>query len=274
MNQKSDSAPAIAAFYDNTVDAFDTLFDGSIHTGYWAEGASTLTEAQRALTDLVLDAQTIPSDGGRLLDLGCGQGGPALYAAERLGVGVFGVTLSPAQARLAKATAEDSGASARAEFHVMDMSAMSLPDASFDGAYAMESVFHVADKTAAFTEILRVLKPGATLAIADYHLIRAMPEQDLAIATGALAAAPLPTLIEWLRALEEAGFEAVESRDLSLDVLPSAAAMRQAVVERAESLTVVVGAEGLGLIEQAVDQYARIYTEDQGFALFTARKPG
>jgi cyclopropane-fatty-acyl-phospholipid synthase len=65
--------------------------------GYW-EAAGSLDEAQEAKLDLVcrkLDLQP----GMRVLDIGCGWGGTARFAAERYRVQVVGVTVSAEQAR-------------------------------------------------------------------------------------------------------------------------------------------------------------------------------
>ncbi|HEY1175305.1 MAG TPA: methyltransferase domain-containing protein [Phytomonospora sp.] len=272
MTEPPNSTDAIAAFYDATVGAFGALFDGCVHTGYWARGAEDLSRAQTDLTDLVLDAHDLPAD-GRLIDLGSGQGGPAIHAARRFGAYVVGVTLSAEQAEAATAAARETDVAEQVEFQVKDMRSTGLPDAAFDGAYAMESVFHVPDKGAAFAEAFRVLKPGAVLSIADYHHVHDMTPEDHGIATGMLAAAPLTPLDEWVSLMTAAGFESVEARDISADVLRSGAAMREAVVERREALTAVGGPEGYGMVGEAVAQYTRIYTEGQGFALFTARKP-
>ena len=68
--------------------------------GYWPQ-ASTLDEAQEAKLDLVcqkLDLQP----GMRVLDIGCGWGGAAKFAAERYGVQVVGITVSREQAQFAR----------------------------------------------------------------------------------------------------------------------------------------------------------------------------
>ena len=68
--------------------------------GYW-ENASTLDEAQEAKLDLVcrkLDLQP----GMHVLDIGCGWGGTAKFAAERYQVEVVGITVSEEQARFGK----------------------------------------------------------------------------------------------------------------------------------------------------------------------------
>ena len=65
--------------------------------GYW-KNSSTLDEAQEAKLDLVcrkLDLQP----GMHVLDIGCGWGGTAKFAAERYQVEVVGITVSEEQAR-------------------------------------------------------------------------------------------------------------------------------------------------------------------------------
>jgi len=68
--------------------------------GYWAN-ASTLQEAQEAKLDLVCRKLGL-RPGMRVLDIGCGWGGTAKYAAERYGVEVVGITVSEEQAKLAR----------------------------------------------------------------------------------------------------------------------------------------------------------------------------
>jgi cyclopropane-fatty-acyl-phospholipid synthase len=68
--------------------------------GYWETGAKTLEEAQAAKLDLICRKLKL-EQGMRLLDVGCGWGGLAKYAAERYGVRVVGVTVSKEQATLA-----------------------------------------------------------------------------------------------------------------------------------------------------------------------------
>jgi cyclopropane-fatty-acyl-phospholipid synthase len=69
--------------------------------GYW-DTASTLDQAQEAKLSLVcrkLDLQA----GMRVLDIGCGWGGTAKFAAERYQVEVVGITVSEQQATFGKA---------------------------------------------------------------------------------------------------------------------------------------------------------------------------
>jgi len=68
--------------------------------GYW-ENASTLDEAQEAKLDLVCRKLGL-RPGMRVLDIGCGWGGAAKFAAGRYKVEVVGITVSEEQLRFGK----------------------------------------------------------------------------------------------------------------------------------------------------------------------------
>ena len=88
--------------YDRGNDLFRHMLDNRMvySCGYWRR-ADTLEAAQEAKLDLIcrkLDLQP----GMRLLDIGCGWGGFAAYAAEEYGVEVVGVTVSKEQVPVAR----------------------------------------------------------------------------------------------------------------------------------------------------------------------------
>jgi len=89
--------------YDIGNDLYEAMLDPRmIYTcALWATGARTLEEAQDAKLDLVCKKLDLRA-GMRVLDLGCGWGGFAAFAAERYGVHVTGFTVSRDQVRWAK----------------------------------------------------------------------------------------------------------------------------------------------------------------------------
>ena len=68
--------------------------------GYW-RNANTLVEAQDAKVKLTLDKLML-QPGMKILDIGCGWGGAAKYAAENYGVSVVGITISKNQMKVAR----------------------------------------------------------------------------------------------------------------------------------------------------------------------------
>ena len=88
--------------YDLGNELFARMLDGRLiySCGYWKD-AATLDAAQEAKLDLVCRKLGL-RPGMRLLDIGCGWGGTARFAAERYGVSVVGITVSAEQAALAR----------------------------------------------------------------------------------------------------------------------------------------------------------------------------
>ena len=88
--------------YDIGNDLYRRMLDKRLiySCGYWTN-SSTLDEAQEAKLDLVCRKLDL-APGMKVLDIGCGWGGAARFAAERYGVEVLGVTVSEEQARLGK----------------------------------------------------------------------------------------------------------------------------------------------------------------------------
>lgn len=88
--------------YDLGNDLYEAMLDKRmVYTcGYWKD-ATTLDEAQEAKLDLVCRKIGLKA-GDRILDIGCGWGSFAKFAAERYGASVVGITISKEQAALAQ----------------------------------------------------------------------------------------------------------------------------------------------------------------------------
>ena len=99
-----------------------------------------------------------------VIDVGCGIGGPMRRVVREAGVRVVGVNTSTYQLEKAKSLNAEAGLDHMVDYlanSFMDMGAVA--DDTFDRGYAIESTCHAPDKVGAFTEIYRVLKPGALL---------------------------------------------------------------------------------------------------------------
>jgi cyclopropane-fatty-acyl-phospholipid synthase len=88
--------------YDIDNDLFTEMLDSRMiySCAYWAK-AKNLEQAQLNKLDLICRKLELKS-GEHLLDIGCGWGGLAKYAAENYGVKVTGITISKAQQKLAQ----------------------------------------------------------------------------------------------------------------------------------------------------------------------------
>ncbi|WP_333496902.1 cyclopropane fatty acyl phospholipid synthase [Kluyvera sp. CHPC 1.251] len=92
--------------YDIGNDLFALMLDPHMQysCGYWRD-AQTLEEAQNAKLKMICEKLQL-KPGMRLLDIGCGWGGLAAYAARNYGVSVDGVTISREQQKLAQQRCE------------------------------------------------------------------------------------------------------------------------------------------------------------------------
>ena len=185
-----------------------------------------------ATAELVGLMRAGPAD--HLLDIGSGIGGPARYFADRFGCRVTGIDLTPEFCEVARHLTRLLDLGGRVAFDCGDALAMPFADASFDGAYSMNVSMNIADKGRFYSEIHRVLKPGAWLVLSE-------------LAQGAGGAVDYPTpwaadsrasfLVtpeETRRGLRDAGFDVIESHDSVAQALEFGARSR-AMVARGEN---------------------------------------
>jgi len=169
-------AAAVRYHYDVGNEFFALFLDESMtySCAIFSRGAETLEEAQRTKLDLVATKLEL-KPGMRVLDVGCGWGSFAIHAARNYGVTVTGVTISPAQAELAREKVMDAGLGDEVEIRVADY--RQLPGSSFDAIASIGMSEHVGD-----TQIDRyaqslftLLRPGGVLL---NHAIAALDPED------------------------------------------------------------------------------------------------
>lgn len=172
--QYLDSA-SVAEAYDRWTEdrLLERLWGDHIHLGHYGDPPRAIgsVDFRQAKSDFVhqlvrwsgLDA--LPP-GSRVLDVGCGIGGSARILARDYGFDVLGISISPSQVRRATELTPE-GLSCR--FAVMDALALDLPEASIDAVWSVEASPHMPDKQRYADELLRVLRPGGRLSVADWN---------------------------------------------------------------------------------------------------------
>ena len=109
--------------------------------------------------------ESLPA-GTTVLDVGCGIGGSSRILAREYGFDVTGITISPGQVARAKALTPDG---IPAQFQVDDAMNLSFEADSFDVVWCIEAGPHMPDKAVFAQELMRVLKPGGILVVADWN---------------------------------------------------------------------------------------------------------
>ncbi|SOE17386.1 cyclopropane-fatty-acyl-phospholipid synthase [Hoeflea halophila] len=120
-NVLSRSRANAKAHYDIGEDLYRLFLDRDMQysCAYFPEGTATIEDAQ-TLKKRHLAAKLVLKPGQKVLDIGCGWGGLALYLAHLADVEVLGITLSERQLAVARRRAEVLGVSDRVRFELID----------------------------------------------------------------------------------------------------------------------------------------------------------
>ena len=166
------SSATVADAYDNwTQDKLlERLWGEHIHLGFYPLGKKNIDFRNAKVTfvhELVKwsGLDKLPK-GSRILDIGCGIGGSSRILAKYYGFNVTGITISPAQVKRAR---QLTPLGLNCNFQVMDALDLKFEDGSFDGVWSVEAGAHMNDKTKFADEMLRILRPGGYLALADWN---------------------------------------------------------------------------------------------------------
>ena len=135
--------------------------DWQYSCAYFADGANSLEQAQRDKKAHIA-AKLALKPGQRVLDIGCGWGGMALYLHEVAGVDVLGVTLSEEQLKIARERAAKAGVADHVQFELTDYR---LVEGPFDRIVSVGMFEHVgaAHYEEFFGKCRSLLKPDGVM---------------------------------------------------------------------------------------------------------------
>jgi len=156
-----------------------------------------------------------PQPRERILDIGCGIGGPARWIAAKIGCHVTGVDLTPEFCEAADALNAACGMADCVTIHNGSALDLPLPNAAFDRAYSQNVVMNIADKPRFYREAFRVLRPGGVLALSNVCAGPAGPPHFPVPWAETPATSFLATPEETRGDIAAAGFEILAFRDTS-----------------------------------------------------------
>jgi cyclopropane-fatty-acyl-phospholipid synthase len=172
-NTKSGSKRNISAHYDLGNDFYKEWLDPSMtySSALYSNGANDLQSAQNAKYRALAEATGI-KPGDHVLEIGCGWGGFAEYAASEIGCRVTGLTISREQLAFAQERISKAGLSDRVDFRFQDYRDET---GLYDRIISIEMFEAVGEKywPAYFAKLRECLKPGGK---AGLQIITIKPE--------------------------------------------------------------------------------------------------
>ncbi|XP_047941495.1 24-methylenesterol C-methyltransferase 2-like [Salvia hispanica] len=218
--EKAEKVPDfVDTFYNLVTDIYEWGWGQSFHFSPAIPGKSH-REATRIHEEMAVDLLNV-GPGKRILDAGCGVGGPMRAIAAHSGANVVGITINEYQVKRARAHNKKAGLDGLCEVVCGNFLEMPFEDNSFDGAYSIEATCHAPKLEEVYGEIYRVLKPGALYVSYEWvttELYRGDDAEHREVIQGIERGDALPGLrcySDIAAVANKVGFEIVQERDLA-----------------------------------------------------------
>ncbi|PMD41362.1 hypothetical protein L207DRAFT_632775 [Hyaloscypha variabilis F] len=225
-SRKEDYANITRNYYDLATGLYEEAWGQSFHFCRFAANEPFLQAIARhehyLATKMNLQSKM------KVLDVGCGVGGPAREIARFEDIHITGVNINDYQIQRASLAAERAGMSDQLNFVKGDFMQLPFPDNSFDAVYAIEATVHAPSLEGVYSEIFRVLKPGGIFGVYEWLMTEkydATNPHHREIRLGIEQGNGISNMVkveEGHRGIKAAGFELQHAEDLARrpDLIP------------------------------------------------------
>lgn len=207
-------------YYDLVTDFYEYGWGPSFHFAYPLSNESYHDAIIRLEHYLALRLEIKKTD--RILDVGCGIGGPLRNIARFTGATLVGLNNNLYQIKKGEKYNQRLGLNANCSFVKANfMDPLPFDDNSFDGVYTLEALCYAPNQAKVYAEIYRILKPGSKLVGTDWcvtpkydanNLKHLQLKEGIAIGDGL---SDIKSTSHVLESIKQAGFEVIEGRDLA-----------------------------------------------------------
>ncbi|KAL6129951.1 hypothetical protein ACLB2K_068333 [Fragaria x ananassa] len=223
--RKSNYTDMVNKYYDLVTSFYEYGWGESFHFAPRWKGESLRESIKRHEHFLALQLGLKP--GQKVLDVGCGIGGPLREIARFSSTSITGLNNNEYQISRGKELNRIAGVDKTCDFVKADFMKIPFPENTFDAVYAIEATCHAPDAYGCYKEIYRVLKPGQCFAAYEWCMTDSFDpnnaehqkiKAEIEIGDG------LPDIRltgKCLEALKQAGFEVIWEKDLAKDVKES-----------------------------------------------------
>ncbi|KAF8940047.1 S-adenosyl-L-methionine-dependent methyltransferase [Dissophora ornata] len=217
--QRQNAYKAVAnSFYDLATDFYEYAWGTSFHFCRFRPREPFQQAIARHEHYLAANMGIQPS--WKVLDIGCGVGGPAREIGHFTGAHVTGLNNNDYQINRAKRYAVTYGLDKKSDFVKGDFMSMPLDDNSYDACYAIEATVHASTLEGVYGEAYRILKPGGVFGCYEWvmtDLYDPTNPEHLRIVRGLEVGngiAQMMTRKDCLKALETVGFTIEKHQDM------------------------------------------------------------
>lgn len=215
--RKENYMSMVNSFYTLVTDFYEYGWGDSFHFANRFIGESHKESLRRA--EYFLASKLHLNDNSKVLDIGCGIGGPMRAIARFSGAEVTGINNCDYQIKVGNRYNEKWSLQKKCIYFQADFMNLPVADNSFDAAYQIEATCHAPDKAACFEKIFNALKPGGLFTGYEWvvtHMYDERNQEHVSIREGIEVGNGLPVIPPVsvvIAALEKAGFEVVEHFD-------------------------------------------------------------
>lgn len=218
--EKSEKVPDfVDTFYNLVTDIYEWGWGQSFHFSPAVAGKSH-RDATRLHEQMAVDLIKV-KPGDRIVDVGCGVGGPMRAIASHSRAKVVGITINEYQVNRARLHNKKAGLDDLCDVVCGNFLEMPFDNGSFDGAYSIEATCHAPKLEEVYAEVFRVLKPGALYVSYEWvttEKFNGDDQEHVEVIQGIERGDALPGLRSYAdiaATAEKVGFEVVEEKDLA-----------------------------------------------------------
>ncbi|KAI3838117.1 hypothetical protein MKW98_009068 [Papaver atlanticum] len=220
-DRKENYTDMVNKYYDLVTSFYEYGWGESFHFAHRWNGESLRESIKRHEHFLALNLGL--KRGQKVLDVGCGIGGPLREVARFSGTSVTGLNNNEYQITRGKTLNRAAGVDGTCNFVKADFMKMPFADNTYDAVYAVEATCHAPDALGCYKEIYRVLKPGQHFAAYEWCMTDSFDpsnQEHQKIKAAIELGDGLPDIRhtkQCLEALKLAGFEVIWDKDLAED---------------------------------------------------------